>query len=155
MSGNKRYISLDDISKEVLKAFTLASIYKKKTISKIVSKLYIKHLFDISYRGIDFSSESLIRCIIFMKLKGLNQSNLEDYLKKNKNERKRLGLKKPPDQTTISFFYGKKLSTYERELITSIIEKIEQIAQKEGIELDKIPVKLKKRKKQSKRRIKS
>lgn len=90
-----------------------------------------------------------------MKLKGLNQSALKTYLKNHPNKRKRLGLKKPPDQTTISFFYGKKLTTYDRELITSIVEKIAQIAQKEGIELDKIPVKLKKRKKRSKRRNKN
>ena len=60
-----------------------------------------------------------------MELKGLNQYNLEIYLKTHKNERKKLSLKRTPDQTMISYFIRKKLDEESKNIIkitTKIIE---------------------------------
>ena len=151
MSPNSRYISQDNTSLEIIKALSLANTDKKDIIAEILNKFNIELFFDISYRSIDYSQESLIKSTLFMKLKGLNQSNLETYLKTHKNERKKLGLKRSPDQTMISYFNGKKLTSFDRHNITNIVERIEEIAAEKDIALDSLKLKKKKKKKRIKK----
>lgn len=151
MSTNTRGVSYDTISEEILKALLLANTNKKKIIAEILSKLNVKPFLDIYYRSIDFTSASLCKCILFMELKGLNQQNLEIYLKTHKNERKKLGLKRSPDQTTISHFNGKILDQESRNKIEIIVKRIEEIAGKRDIILDRPKIK-KKEKKRSKKK---
>ncbi len=155
MQGSKRNISLFTIEKEIIKSFLLTNTNKKKIIAEILGKLKIKPFLHVTYRNVDFTSESLIKCILFMKLKGLNQSELETYLRSHKNERKKLGLPRTPDQTTISYFYKKKLSQTDREKIDIVVSKIEKIAAEKNIHLDTIDTKIKKRKTISKKRNQS
>ena len=138
MSPNNREISLDEISKGVIKALLLANTNKNKKIAEILNKLEISEFLNISYRSIDFKSESLCKCILFMELKGLNQYNLEIYLKTHKNERKKLGLKRTPDQTMISYFIRNKIDEESKNIIQLAVKKIEELSGKKGIILDRI-----------------
>jgi putative transposase len=151
MSPNTRNISHDHIIREIIKALLLANKNKKNIIVEIISKLNIKSFLDISYRSIDFTSENLCRCILFMKLKGLNQSELEKYLKTHKNERKKLRLKRTPDQTMISFFIRKKLDEESKNIIKITTKTIEKYAGKKGITLDSIKIKRNTKKKNSRK----
>lgn len=151
MSQNSRNISKDNISLGVIKALSRANTNKKDIIAEILNNFDIEPFFDISYRSIDYSSESLIKSMLFMKLKGLNQSNLETHLKTHKNERKKLGLKRAPDQSMISYFNGKKLTSFDRHKITTIVERIEEIAAKKNIILDSLKLKKKNKKKRNKK----
>jgi len=140
MSLNIRDISNDNTTGEILKALLRANTGKKKIIAEILNKLNTKTFLDIPYRSIDFTAESLCKCILFMELKGLNQQNLEIYLKTHKNERKKLGLKRTPDQTTFSHFLL-KLDDESKNIIKLTVNKIEEIAGKKGIILDTIKIK--------------
>jgi len=149
MSLNIRDVSQDLITREILKALLLANTNKKKIIAEILNKLIIKSLLDIPYRSIDFTSESLCKCILFMEIKGLNQYNLEIYLKTHKNERKKLGLKRTPDQTMISYFIRNKIDKESKNIIQLTVKKIEGLSGKKGIILDRIQLRKSRVKKHS------
>ncbi len=154
MSPNIRDISQEEITKEIIKALLLANTNKKKIIAEILNKLNLKIFLDIPYRSIDFTSESLCKCILFMELKGLNQQNLEIYLKTHKNERKKLGLKRTPDQTNISNFIRTKIDEEILRIINLTVKKIEEHAGKKDIVLDSIKIKRKTNKKKGKNKAK-
>ena len=147
MSPNIRDISQDTITREIIKALLQANKNKKKIIAEILNKLNIKPFLDIPYRGIDFTSEKLCKCILFMELKGLKQSDLEIYLKTHKNERKKLGLKRAPDQTMISHFIRNKLDEESKNIIKLTANRIEEHAGKNDILLDRLKLKKKKKRK--------
>ena len=72
-----------------------------------------------------------------MKLKGTeNQSWIERYLKKHKRERKRLGLPRVPDQTSINVFERDHMTDEIEEILSFIENKIIQIAKDFNIDLD-------------------
>jgi hypothetical protein len=85
-----------------------------------------------------------------MNLKGFkSQSEAERYLRKHKRERKKLGLKRTPDQAMISKFINHYLTDEIKEVISYIGNKIMKVAKELDIELDVIN---KEKKKQSTRK---
>jgi len=143
MSQNISKISKDNITKEIIKAFALLARCNKK-YPKIADILYyldvekiIKKPDKRRYRTIYYSYSSLVNLILFMDLNKMNgQSETERYLKKHKRERKKLGLNRVPDQTTISIFKNHHLNNEVNEILAHIKEKIIQIANDFNIDFD-------------------
>jgi len=91
-----------------------------------------------NYRKIKYSYESLLKALILKELKGFRfQTQLIRYLQNNKTEAKKLGLKKIPDQRTISYFVSHILDKKSREISNFIIKKINEVSDKFSINLDK------------------
>ncbi len=143
MSANIRDISRDNISREIIKAFALIGKCNKKypKIADIIYYINIEKIIENKlkkkYRGIFYSYASLIKLILFMNLKRIkNQTEIERYLKKHKSERKKLGLKRVPDQTTVSIFKNKNITGEIDEILSFIKDKIIQISKDFNIDLD-------------------
>ncbi len=144
MAGTKRVISKKTIELEIYKTFELFKNKKNISIAEYLNKLELSFLHEVNYRKIKFSYESLIKLIIFQKLKGIKfQTQLIKYLKKHPRERYQLGLQKTPNQRTISHFTTHILVNHEKELITFIVKTIEEISDKFGflpdIKLPQLP----------------
>ncbi|MCK5260549.1 MAG: transposase [Thermoplasmatales archaeon] len=137
MRSSKQNISKSYIEKEIYNTFEIIENKKKICIADFLNKLEINSLVPINYRSIKFSCESLIKLIIFQKLKGMKfQTQLIRYLKRHRNELKLLGLDEIPDQTTISYFINHILDNETKELLNYTTKKIEEISEKFDIILD-------------------
>jgi DNA-directed RNA polymerase subunit RPC12/RpoP len=143
MSVNTKEASQDDISREIIKAFAKLGKCKRKypnaadilqflNIGKIIENVQGK-----KYRSIYYSDVALVKLILFMNIIGIwNQSYIERFLKKHKRERKKLGLKRVPDQTMISKFKNHYLTDETKEILNHVRDKIIQIAKDFDIDLD-------------------
>lgn len=153
MVGSKQITSKPDIDKEIYKAYAWLGKCNKKypKIADILYYLniekYIKRTGKKKYRGIYYTYSSLLKIILFMNLKEIkSQSEMERYFKKHKRERKKLGLKRVPDQTMISKFKNHYLSDETKEILSYISIKIMKIAQEFNFDLDNKQQKKKKKK---------
>lgn len=109
-------------------------------INKIIENVPTK-----KYRSIYYQYSSLVKLILFMNLSEIkNQSEMERYLKKHKRVRKKLGLKRAPDQAMISKFKNYYLTDETKEIITYICDKILQVAKELNINLNDKQLKSKK-----------
>jgi putative transposase len=137
MTGSQLVISKKNIELEIYNTFEKIEYKKKISIADFLNRLAIHSFFNINYRSIKYSYESLINLIIFQKLKGIKfQTQIVRYLKRHRDELKLLGFKEIPDQTTISYFTKHILDDDIQELIHFIANKIEEISEKFDIILD-------------------
>jgi putative transposase len=137
MSDNKRNISKTLIEKEIYKTFELFKKQKNIKIIEFINNFDTTILRTKKYRKIKFSYESLIKLILYQKLKGIKkQTKLIKYLKRNRSELKQLGLNQIPNQRTISYFNNRILDEQTKNYIDFIADKIEYISEKFGIILD-------------------
>jgi len=137
MQGSKRIISKKHIEKEIYKTFEI--IQKQKSISIAdYLKIFNASIFGRKkYRKIRFSYTSLIKLVLYQKLKGLKfQTRIVRYLKRHPADKFKLGFSQTPDQTTISYFLNRILGDQTKELIEFTVTKIEEISEKFGILLD-------------------
>jgi putative transposase len=137
MSRNTHKISKNYIKKEIYKNYELFK--KQKTISIAV---YLK-TFDASifqqkeYRKIKYDYPSMIKLILYLKLKGIKfQTKLVRYLKRHPGDKYKLGFNITPDQTTISYFINHILDSETKDLLDFTVKEIIEICEKFSIPLD-------------------
>ena len=121
-------------------------IYKRfepfKKQSQITVAKYLQHLdvtsFQIrSYRKIKYDHESLIRLILYKKIKGFKfDTKLTKHLRRNPKERYHLGFTKTPDRRQISYFTNQILTDETKQKLNLTADKIIEISEKLGILLD-------------------
>ncbi len=126
-----------NIELEVYKAFEQVKENKNISIADYL-KIFNASIFgEKKYRKIKFSYESLIKLVLFQKLKGIKfQTQLVRYLKRHRDELKLLGLEEIPDQTTISYFINHILDNETKEPLNFTAKRIEEISEKFDIILD-------------------
>jgi putative transposase len=135
-SGN-RNISRENIELEIYKTF------EKFKEQKNIKKADFLKVFDVTpfqtckYRKIKFSYESLLKLVLFQKLKGIKfHTKLTKYLKRNPSEKFKLGFSETPDRTQIGYFVNHILDEQTNDLINFIVNRIEEISEKFGVLLD-------------------
>ena len=134
MPSSKRNISKKNIELGIYNTFELFKESKNITIVDFLNKLQLSWLNDQTYRKIKYSYKSLYKLIIFKQLKGIKfQTQLEQYLKKHKDELVKLGFDSVPNQRTISHFLNKILDKETKDVIDFIVQKIDEISEKFGI----------------------
>lgn len=135
-SGNST-ISSENIELEIYKTF---EEFKEKKHIKITEflKAFDVTLFQAhSYRKIKYSYESLIRLVIFQKLKGITcYTKVTNYLKRNPFDRFKLGFTQTPNRALIGYFINHILDKDTKELLDFAVSKIKAISEKFGIILD-------------------
>lgn len=137
MPCSKECTSSPNIEEDILKAIAFAKQRRHPKIADILKYFDAEKYLPKMYRPIYFSYRSLLKLILFKKLKRIQfQAQLERYFKKNRAERKKLGLPRTPDQTTISYFWTHVLSDEDKKVLTYIADTIEIISKKVGIVLD-------------------
>jgi putative transposase len=163
MQSSKRNISKKHITNEIYKTFEIFKKQKNISIADFLNKYESILFYDRNYRKIKFTYESLLKLILYQKLKGIKfQTKLVRYLKRSPKEKYRLGFSQTPNQTTISFFLNKILDKETKELIDFIAAKIEEISEKHGILFDvktlqpeKVKTKTKDRNQRSQKNVKT
>jgi len=126
---------------------------KKKNIyiADLLEKLDISTIKNKNYRKIKYSYESLIKLILYQKLKKFRFiTQTRQYLKNHPDEAVQLGFKQLPDRRQIGYFQNHILDNRTKELLDFIVFKIEEISEKFGIILDTIVVKPLKPRRQTK-----
>jgi len=157
-SETQMLVSNQDIPKnnivlEVKKSFERIKKIKNPTLVDIINALNPELFKDEGYRMIDFSYNSLCKCLLLKRLKGIRfQTGLVLYLMTHKRVRKKLGLKRIPDQTTISYFLTRILDDEVKDCIESVAMAIENIAPTYGVFLDVKAMRPEKPKKEIKER---
>ncbi len=137
MTGSQRVISYKHIEKEIYKTFEPFKKTKSVSIVDYLKNFNTSVFGQKKYRKIKFSYESLVKLILFQKLKEIKfQTQLQKYLKKHKKERTKLGLEQLPDRRAINYFANHILDEETKELIKYAVEKIKEITEKFGIILD-------------------
>jgi len=153
MPASSKAVSYLNAEKEIYKTFELFSKEKNICIADFMEKLDISIIKHQEYRKIKFSYESLIRFILFQRLKRLKFiTQTRQYLKNHKYEAIQLGFKEIPDRRQVGYFLNHILDKETKELLEFIISKTEEISDKFGINLDTITIKPLKPKKQTKTR---
>ena len=137
MSSNKRRISKQTIDMEIYKTFEQ---FKKQ--NKVTTAKYLKHL-DINffpkknYRKIKFEYESLIRLILYKKIKGFRfNTKLTKHLRRNPKDKYQLGFSQTPDRTQIGYFNNHILDEQTQQLLEYTVDKIIEVSEKFNILLD-------------------
>jgi putative transposase len=137
MQGSKRNISKSNIEKGIYNTFESFHDKKNITIADFLKKFDVTVFKTREYRKIKFPYESLIKLVLFQKLKGIKfQTQLEKYLKRHRDERIRLGLQQVPDQRMISHFVNHVIDEETKQALDFLAKKIEEISEKFGIILD-------------------
>lgn len=145
MQPNKQNISITKIEKEIYNTFELFNKEKNICIADFIEKLDITSIKHQEYRKIKFSYESLIRFILYQRLKKFRYiTQTRQHLKCHPEEAIQLGFKEIPNRRQIGYFQNHILDTETKELLEFIIDKIEEITDKFGITLDIISLKPKK-----------
>jgi len=137
MPSSKQHISKKHIEAEIYKTFELFKEKKNVTIAEFLKNFDTFVFGNKKYRKIKYSYESLIKLVLFQKLKGIKfQTQLKKYLKKHKKERYKLGLEKLPDRRTINYFTNHILDRETKELINYASEEIISVSEKFEILFD-------------------
>jgi hypothetical protein len=153
MKSSKMRASKKKIELEIYNTFELFKKEKNICIADFIEKLDISIIKHQEYRKIKFSYESLIRFILYQRLKKFRFiTQTIQYLKSHPEETIQLGFKELPNRRQVGYFQNHILDNETKELIDFIINKIEEITDKFGITLDIISLKPKKIKKQTKTR---
>jgi hypothetical protein len=131
--------------REIYTTFELFNKEKNISIADFIEKLDISIIKHQEYRKIKFSYESLIRFILYQKLKKFRFiTQTRQYLKNHPEEAIQLGFKEIPNRRQIGYFQNHILNNDIKELIDFIIDIIEEISDKFGITLDIVSLKPKK-----------
>jgi len=128
------------LEKEIYKAFDRCKS-KDARISDILSGIDFSFSFNPKF---EFSTTSMIKSLILMRLKGIqSQTKLAGYLKMHEKDAINLGFFKDennkiktPDQRTFSYFIKNHLDEEKKQLIEFVTRKIEKITEKFNIVLD-------------------
>ena len=137
MPGSKRNISKKHIENEIYKTFEQFKKINNLTVSNYLKKFNTSIFEQKKYRKIRYPYESLIKLVLFQKLKGIRfQTQLRKYLKKHKKERNRLGFNKTPDRRTINYFTNHILTEETKELINYTVDVIIRVSEKFEILFD-------------------
>ena len=153
MRTGKQNISNSHIEKEIFKTFELFKKEKNVSIADFLNRFDVTAFQQHEYRKIKFPYESLIKLVLYQKLKGLKfQTRIVRYLKRHPKDKFRLGFSQTPDQTTISYFLNQILDDQTKEVIEFTVTKIEEISEKFGILLDVKTLEPEKPKKETKER---
>jgi len=153
MQPSKQNISKSKIETEIYNTFELFNKEKNISIADFIEKLDISIIKHQEYRKIKFSYESLIRFILYQRLKKFKSiTQTRQHLKSHPDEAILLGFKVLPNRRQVGYFQNHILDKETKELIDFIISKVEEIMDKFGIALDIISLKPKKIKKSTKAR---
>jgi hypothetical protein len=137
MSASNRNIFHSKIEKEIYKTFEKFKENKNIKIADFLKAFNVTTLQIHKYRKIKFSYESLIKLILFQKLKGIKfYSKLTRYLRRNPSERFKLGFSETPIRAQVGYFINHILNNETKETLDYIASKIEEITEKFGIILD-------------------
>ncbi len=137
MQPSKQNISKEKIESEIYKTFELFKQEKNIKIVDYLNRFDTDLLKNRKYRSIDYTYKSLLRLILFQRLKGIRfQTELMGYLKSHPKEKHALGFSKTPDQRTISNFQCRIIDEETKKLIKCTARKIEEVSEKFGILLD-------------------
>ena len=140
-----------DIESEIYTTFKSFKNEKNIKIADFLNKLNLKEVKNVNYRKIKFNYESLLKLILFQKLKGIRfHTKLTKYLRRNPSEKFKLGFSRTPDRRTIGYFLHCILDAETKEQLDFIATKIEEISEKFGILLDVKTLQPEKPKKQTK-----
>jgi len=130
-------ISREIIELEIYKTFEKFKNQKSVRTADFLKEFNITELCNREYRKIKFPYKSLIKLVLFQKLKGIKfQTQVVKYLKKHPKEKYRLGFSQTLDQTMISYFLNHALDYETKEQIEFIVSKILEISEKFGILFD-------------------
>ena len=153
MKSHKQNISKEKIELEIYNTFERFKKEKNILIAEFLNKSRIECITDHDYRTIKFTYDSLVRLIIFKKIKKIRfQNQLHQYLKSHPEETILLGLIEIPDRRTVGYFLHHILNNEQRKLIDFIVSKIEEVSEKFGILFDIQTLEPKKPKKITKKR---
>ena len=113
---------------EIYKTFELFKKQKTISIADYLKSFNTTYFKTKKYRKIKFNYESLIKLVLFQKLKGIKfQTQLRKYLKKHRKERYKLGLERLPDRRTINYFINHILNEETKGLIDYTADEILRI----------------------------
>jgi hypothetical protein len=136
MSVNKQD-SKEIIELEIYKNFETFKGQKNIKIVDFLNAFNVTLFQTHKYRKIKFPYESLLKLILFQKLKGIKfHTKLTKYLRRNPSEKFKLGFTETPDRTQIGYFANHILDEQTHKLIEFTVNKIEEISEKFGILLD-------------------
>ena len=145
MPPSKQNISIIKIEKEIYSTLELFNKEKNICIADFIEKLDISIIKHQEYRKIKFSYESLVKFILYQRLKKFKSiTQTRRHLVSHPEETILLGFKELPNRRQIGYFQNHILDNESKELIDFIIDKIEEITEKFGITLDIISLKPKK-----------
>ena len=137
MRSDNRNISRENIELEIYKTFEQFKQIKNIRIVDFLNKFNVTIFKNREYRSIDYNYESLIRLVLFQRLKGIRfQTEIVRYLKKHPKDRHKLGFIKTPNQRTISNFLCRIIDKETKKLLKYTAYKIEKISEKFGILID-------------------
>ncbi len=137
MPVSNRTISHSKIEKEIYNTFAQFKHKKSVSIAGYLKSFNASIFGNQEYRTIKFPYESLVKLVLFQKLKGFRfQTRLVRYLKKHPADKFKLGFSITPDQTTISYFINHILDVDTKELIDFTVSKILEVSEKFGILFD-------------------
>ncbi|MCJ7570755.1 MAG: hypothetical protein MUO82_02600, partial [Candidatus Thermoplasmatota archaeon] len=137
MRSSSPNISRKNIELEIYKTFEQFKEKKNISIADYLKSFNASIFGNQEYRKIKFPYESLVKLVLFQKLKGFRfQTRLVRYLKRHPADKFKLGFSVTPDQTTISYFINHILNNETKKTIDYVASKIEEISEKFGILLD-------------------
>ena len=137
MPPSKQNISKSKIEKEIYNTFEQFKQEKNIEIVDFLNKFEVVLFKNREYRSIDYQYDSLLRLLLFQKLKGIHfQTELVNYLKTHPKEKYALGFSKTPNQRTISNFQCRVIDKETKKLLKYTSRKIEEVSEKFGILLD-------------------
>ena len=137
MLRHNQNISREKIELEIYKTFDQFKQIKNIRIVALLNKFDVTIFKNREYRSINYNYESLVRLILFQRLKGIRfQTEIVRYLKTHPKEKHKLGFSKTPDQRTISNFLCRIIDKETKKLLKYTACKIEEISEKFGILID-------------------
>jgi len=137
MPPSKQNISKEKIELEIYNIFEQFKQEKNIKIVDYLNKFDVTLFKNREYRSIDYTYESLVRLILFKRLKGICfQTELVTYLKRHPSEKYKLGFSKTPNQRTMSNFQCRIIDKETKKLLKYTACKIEKISEKFGILFD-------------------
>jgi len=141
------------IEKEIYKTFEQFKEQKNVTIAGFLKNFNASIFGQKKYRKIRFSYTSLIKLVLYQKLKGIKfHTKLTKHLRRNPKDKYRLGFSQTPDRRQIGYFINNILDDKIKEMLDFTASKIEEISEKFGIILDVKTLQPEKPKKKTKKR---
>ena len=137
MQSGKRNISKKTIELEIYKTFELFKKEKSITIASYLKRFNASIFECKKYRKIKFPYESLVKLVLYQKLKGIKfYTKLTKYLRRKPKDKFRLGFSETPNRRQIGYFINNILNDEIKEQLDFAISKINEISEKYGILLD-------------------
>jgi hypothetical protein len=137
MRSSNQNISNKNIELEIYKTFEQFKKNKNVTIAKYLKNFDTSIFEQKKYRKIKYPYETLVKLVLFQKLKGIKfHTKLTKYLRRNPKDKYRLGFSETPNRRQIGYFINNILNDEIKGQIDFAISKINEISEKFGILLD-------------------